>query len=58
MAYYCKFYNSPASTLSKKIANSHDSWIPEADIFETKLEIITIINLPGVEAKDIEALTR
>ncbi len=53
MAYYCKYYKS-AATLSKKSAISHDTWIPEADIFETKLEIIAIINLPGVEAADIE----
>ena len=57
MTYYCKYYNSPvAATLSKKLTDSHDSWIPDADIFETKHEIITIIDLPGVEAKDIELI--
>ncbi len=57
MAYYCKYYNSPAATeLSKKLANTHDKWIPDADIFETKSEIIAIIDLPGVEAKDIELI--
>ncbi len=55
MAYYCKYYKSPAATeLSKKLASTHDTWTPEADIFETASEIIAIINLPGVDAADIE----
>lgn len=55
MAYYCKYYNSPSAiALSKKLARSHDTWIPEADIFETKSEVIAIIDLPGVDANDIE----
>lgn len=57
MAYYCKYYNSPSAiALSKKLATTHDTWLPEADIFETKSEIIAIIDLPGVDACDIELI--
>ena len=55
MAYYCKYYNSAAANeLNKRLGTTHDTWIPESDIFETKSEIIALIDLPGVEASDIE----
>ncbi len=57
MTYYCKYYNSSAAhELNKKLGSSHDTLIPETDIFETKAEIIALIDLPGVEACDIELI--
>ena len=65
MAYYCKYYNSAAAiTLSKKKTGTllgkktrtYDTWYPEADIFETDAEIVIIIDLPGVEAEDIDLI--
>jgi HSP20 family protein len=42
-------------TLSGPVLNTSDTgWMPDADIYETKDEIVLVVNIAGVRKKDLE----